>query len=83
MRLFFSPRFAEHTPPPGHPERPERAEVFARVAAEFRQAGGTVIEPTAASVSDLARVHRQQHIDLRRRHVRASRDARSRYVHES
>ena len=36
MILWSTPRFAEHTPPPGHPERPERAEVFDRVAETFR-----------------------------------------------
>jgi len=63
MLLIFSPRFAEHTPPPGHPERPERAGVFARVADEFRAAGGTVVEPAPAAVADLARIHRAAHID--------------------
>lgn len=57
MRLFASDRFAEHTPPPGHPERPERADVFAAVAAEFRQAGGLVSEPRLATTDELARVH--------------------------
>ena len=28
MVLFSSLQFGEHVPPPGHPERPERAEVF-------------------------------------------------------
>jgi acetoin utilization deacetylase AcuC-like enzyme len=64
MLLIFSPRFAEHTPPPGHPERPERAGVFARVAGDFRAAGGTVVEPAPAAIADLARIHRAAHIDL-------------------
>src|SRR6267142_1249746 len=33
MLLIASHRFQEHTTPPGHPERPERAEVFDRIAA--------------------------------------------------
>ena len=38
MLLISSPRFAEHTTPPGHPERPERAGVFDAVAAGFASA---------------------------------------------
>ncbi len=57
MRLFASDRFEEHTPPPGHPERPERAEVFAAVAAAFRRGGGVVSEPRLATHEELARVH--------------------------
>jgi acetoin utilization deacetylase AcuC-like enzyme len=64
MVLIFSPRFAEHTPPPGHPERPERAEVFARVAQAFGRQGGRVLEPTAATVEDLARIHNRHHLEL-------------------
>lgn len=57
MRLFASDRFEEHTPPPGHPERPERAEVFTSVAAAFRAGGGVVSEPRLATHEELARVH--------------------------
>ncbi len=57
MRLFTSERFAEHTPPPGHPERPERADVFTAVAEAFRSTGGTVVEPRAATTEELARIH--------------------------
>jgi acetoin utilization deacetylase AcuC-like enzyme len=64
MLLVFSRRFAEHTPPPGHPERPERAGVFASVADDFRAAGGQVVEPAPAEAADLARVHRAAHVDL-------------------
>ena len=39
MLLLTSPRFEEHTPPPGHPERPERAQVFDAVAARWREHG--------------------------------------------
>jgi acetoin utilization deacetylase AcuC-like enzyme len=60
--LFSSPRFAEHTPPPGHPERPERAAVFDDVARVFRDNGGQVREPRTATVDELARVHTGEHI---------------------
>ena len=57
MRLFASDRFEEHTPPPGHPERPERAEVFTAVAQAFRDKGGVVSEPRLATHDELVRIH--------------------------
>lgn len=57
MRLFASERFEEHATPPGHPERPERAEVFAALANAFREHGGVVTEPRAATLDELARIH--------------------------
>jgi acetoin utilization deacetylase AcuC-like enzyme len=57
MILFSSPRFAEHTTPPGHPEAPERAEVFDAVAAGFAAAGGEVRAPRPASDEELLRIH--------------------------
>ena len=63
MLLIASPRFAEHTTPPGHPERPERAGVFDVVAAEFARGGGRVLPPAAASREDLARVHTTPYLD--------------------
>jgi len=63
MLLIASPRFAEHTTPPGHPERPERAGVFDVVAAEFGRRGGRVLAPTAAAREDLARVHTTPYLD--------------------
>jgi acetoin utilization deacetylase AcuC-like enzyme len=62
MILWSTPRFAEHTPPPGHPERPERAEVFDRVAAAFRESGGEVRTPMPAVHLDLARVHAEDYL---------------------
>lgn len=58
--IFFSDRFAEHTTPPGHPERPERAEVFAAVASDSSR---PVSEPLAATQEDLARIHTARHIE--------------------
>jgi acetoin utilization deacetylase AcuC-like enzyme len=57
MLIVTSPRFVEHTPPPGHPERPERAQVFTAVAEKFAASGGRVEEPQPVSDSELARVH--------------------------
>ena len=50
--------------PPGHPERVARAEVMQVVASEFRQSGGTVVEPQAATEEELARVHDREYISL-------------------
>ncbi len=63
MILFTSPRFVEHTPPPGHPERPERAGVFQAVADAFRAAGGQVREPRPATREELLRVHTAALVD--------------------
>ena len=63
MLLFSSPRFAEHTTPPGHPERPERADVFVSVAAAFRQRGGEVRDPRPATREELARIHTPEYLD--------------------
>ena len=63
MLLFSTPRFTEHTPPPGHPERPERAEVFDAVARAFASRGGVVREPRPATRDELARVHTAAYLD--------------------
>ena len=55
--LVSSERFAEHVTPPGHPERPERAEVMDVIAARWREGGGEVVAPRAATHEQLARVH--------------------------
>jgi acetoin utilization deacetylase AcuC-like enzyme len=57
MNLYASPRFAEHTTPPGHPEGPERAGVFDAVAKAFAAGGGVVRPPRPAVHEELARVH--------------------------
>jgi acetoin utilization deacetylase AcuC-like enzyme len=64
MRLFASPRFVEHVTPPGHPERPERAEVFDAVAAAVAARGGVVSPPRLATPGELARVHTSEYLDL-------------------
>ncbi len=57
MILMTSTRFDEHVPPPGHPERPERAHVFDAVAARWRERGGRTADPRPATIDELARVH--------------------------
>lgn len=61
--IYSSPRFAEHTPPPGHPERPERAAVLDAVADAWKLGGGEVREPRAATTDELGRVHTRTLID--------------------
>ena len=64
MLLISSSRFEEHTPPPGHPERPERAEVFTRVATAWRDHfGGRIVEPRPATREELLRVHDAEYLD--------------------
>jgi acetoin utilization deacetylase AcuC-like enzyme len=63
MLLFSSSRFAEHTTPPGHPERPERAEVFTAVASAFATGGGQIAPPRPATREELARIHTSDYLD--------------------
>jgi acetoin utilization deacetylase AcuC-like enzyme len=60
--LVSSPRFFDHTPPPGHPERPERAEVFDVVAARWMAQGGAVVAPRAATRDELLRIHTETYL---------------------
>ncbi len=57
MILITSTKFEEHVPPPGHPEKPERAHVFDAVAARWRERGGRTLDPRAATTEELERVH--------------------------
>jgi acetoin utilization deacetylase AcuC-like enzyme len=68
--LVSSPRFAEHQTPPGHPERPERAQVMDAVAGRWRAGGGEVVAPREATHEQLARVHDTHYI----RHISELRD---------
>ena len=63
MLLISSPRFIEHTTPPGHPERPERGELFTEVAAAYERGGGQVRAPRSATDEELARVHSRGYLD--------------------
>ena len=57
LTLIHTERFAEHQTPPGHPERPERAEVMDVVAGRWRDRGGEVVPPRPATDDQLSRVH--------------------------
>jgi acetoin utilization deacetylase AcuC-like enzyme len=63
MIIVSSPRFGEHTTPPGHPERPDRAEVFDAVAAAWRARQGAVRDPRLATRDEIVRVHRPGYVD--------------------
>jgi len=60
--LISSERFADHQPPPGHPERPERAEVMDVVASRWKASGGELVAPRAATTEELVRVHDAEHV---------------------
>jgi acetoin utilization deacetylase AcuC-like enzyme len=60
--LIHSDRFVEHQTPPGHPERPERAEVMDVVADRWRARGMDVVAPRAATGEQLLRVHDGEHV---------------------
>jgi len=60
--LIHSDRFAEHQTPPGHPERPERAEVMDAVAARWREQGIEIVAPREATPEQLARVHDRDYL---------------------
>ncbi len=61
--LVTADRFADHITPPGHPERPERAETMQVVASQWSRSGGTVLAPRLATDDELARVHDPAYID--------------------
>src|SRR2546427_604282 len=54
--VIHSERFAEHQTPPGHPERPERAEVMDVMATRWRERDTEVVAPPEATRDELARV---------------------------
>ena len=62
LTIFASPRFALHQPPPGHPERHERAETMWAVVERVRGQGGDVREPQPATDEALLRVHTPAHL---------------------
>lgn len=64
LLVLNADRFALHTPPPGHPERPERQDVFHVVAQSWRARGALVEEPSPATREQVARVHTQGFLDV-------------------
>ena len=61
--VLSSERFADHTTPTGHPERPQRAAVMAAVAQRWAAGGGALAEPRPATTAALLGVHDRQHLD--------------------
>jgi len=62
LLLIHTERFAEHQTPPGHPERPERAEVLDAIANRWRRRGTDIVAPREATREQLARVHEPDYI---------------------
>ena len=62
LTVLSSSRFLDHLTPPGHFERPARAEVLAGVAADCRARGMTVAEPRPVRLDELARVHSPEYL---------------------
>jgi acetoin utilization deacetylase AcuC-like enzyme len=63
MLLISSSRFGHHLTPPGHPESPERAEIFDGVAERARHRGIAVLEPTEAPDEALLRIHTKRYLE--------------------
>jgi acetoin utilization deacetylase AcuC-like enzyme len=63
MLLVASERFEEHTTPPGHPERPERARIFDEIAAHWRELSTQVELPRPATRDELLRVHAASYLE--------------------
>jgi acetoin utilization deacetylase AcuC-like enzyme len=64
MLLLSDTRFDRHIPPPGHPERPERAHVFDAVAARWREKGGRTAQPRPATAEEISRVHESSYLEM-------------------
>jgi acetoin utilization deacetylase AcuC-like enzyme len=62
--LIYTDRFVEHQTPPGHPERPERAEIMSEAARAWAARGVEVAAPPAASHEQLARVHDAAYLEF-------------------
>ena len=76
------PRFAEHITPPGHPERPERAEVFDAVAADVaRSAAARCVEPRPATARSWRACTTRAYLDAIAATAGRAVDARPRHVH--
>ena len=63
LALVWSDRSLDHAPPPGHPERVERGLVMRAVVDAWREGGGMVLEPAAATRADIERVHAPGYVD--------------------
>ncbi|HEY3381864.1 MAG TPA: histone deacetylase [Vicinamibacterales bacterium] len=63
LALVWSDRFTDHVPPPGHPERVDRAVVMREVAEAWRAQGGSVLAPRVPTRAELERVHAAGYVD--------------------
>jgi acetoin utilization deacetylase AcuC-like enzyme len=63
LLIVGSDRFGGHTPPPGHPERPDRQDVMHAVTQQWRRRGAVVAEPDAATRDQILRVHSAQLVE--------------------
>jgi acetoin utilization deacetylase AcuC-like enzyme len=61
--LVWSDASIDHRPPAGHPERVERGHVMRTVVDSWRDRGGDVLSPTAASRAAIERVHAPGYVD--------------------
>ena len=62
LLVVSAERFAHHLTPPGHPERVERAQVLRGAAIAWREKGGAVVEPRAATHAELSAVHARDYV---------------------
>ncbi len=62
VAVVEDPRYAEHTAPPGHPERPERLVAVAREI-EARRASLLALPARPASDDEILSVHPRAHLD--------------------
>jgi acetoin utilization deacetylase AcuC-like enzyme len=61
--VIHTDKFGDHRPPPGHPERVERAEVMHAIAGAWKQRGRIVQAPRPATPEELRRVHSDAHLN--------------------
>jgi acetoin utilization deacetylase AcuC-like enzyme len=63
LALVWSDRSLDHAPPAGHPERVERGMVMREVVDAWRERGGAVLVPAAASRGEIERIHAVGYVD--------------------
>jgi acetoin utilization deacetylase AcuC-like enzyme len=64
--VIFTDRFRDHRPPPGHPERPERADVMSVAADRALGLDFQRLEPTPATLAELEAVHTREYLEMLR-----------------
>jgi len=63
LLVVHSGRFADHAPPPGHPERADRNAVMQAAAEKWRALGATLAEPRPATREEILRVHSTRFVE--------------------